>query len=261
MRKSIKTSPLRLAAAVAGALAIAVSASAAVAATSGHGITSAVPPSGFRAFLVYLAEPTLAAGEPSIFTDAAHVGQFQQDVMGRTPAEAAQQRDLAVVYFAKRFGLDFSTATPAADGSLAIPGATLQAFVQNEHVNYRAYVVSGRQVPDTGWLVRDGGFQVVLTEGMLLHGSYGGSEGIRAPAGAAAVFGDYNIEVEPPGQVSSGNILIHYQSASPIIARADGEISFNCDLVSEQWGQGAARGIVVDGTIRNVLTFPAELSR
>jgi hypothetical protein len=234
--------------------------SGAVAFGSGHKITTAAAPQGFRAFLVYVAEPTLAPGEPSSFTDAANVDHFQHDIMGRTAAEVTQQRDMAAAYFDERFGLDFSTATVAQDGSLSIPGATLQAFVLNEHVNYRAYVVSDRAVPDTGWLVRDGGFQVALTEGTLLHGSYGGSEGILAPAGAAMVFGDYNIKVEPPGRVSAGNILIHYQSHSPIIARADGETSFNCDLISDQWGPGAARGVAVNGTIRNVITFPAQLS-
>jgi hypothetical protein len=229
---------------------------------AGHNkITTAAAPQGFRAFLVYVAEPTLAPGEPSIFTDAANVDHFQHDIMGRTDAEDALQRDLAVAYFDERFGLDFSTATPGNDGSLSIPGATLHAFVQNEHVNYRAYVASDRAVPDTGWLVRDGGFQVTLTQDAVLHGSYGGSVGISAPAGSAMVFGDYNIKVEPPGQVAAGNILIHYQSASPIIARADGEISFNCDLTSDRWGPGAARGIVVNGAIQNVITFPAQLSR
>jgi hypothetical protein len=234
---------------------------------SGHPITTAAAPEGFRAFLVYLAEPTLAPGEPSSFTDAANVDHFQHDIMGRTDAEVTQQRDLAVAYFNNRFGLDFSTATAAADGSLSIPGATFTPFVFNEHNNYHAYVVSGRAVPDTGWQVRDGGFQVTLTQGMMLHGSYGGSNGISAPAGAAFVFGDYNIKAEPPGEATGNikgeateNILIHYQSHSPIIARADGETSFNCDLTSEQWGPGAARGVVVNGAIRNVLTFPPQLS-
>lgn len=221
-------------------------------------ITTAAAPQGFHAFLVYLAEPTLAPGEPASFTDATHVDEFQHDIMGRTDAEVAQQRDMAIAYFDQRFGLDFSTATVAADGSLNIPGATFQAFVFNPDNNYRAYVVSGRSVANTGWQVRDGGFQVTVTQDMVLHGSYGGSTGVSVPAGAAMVFGDYNIQVEPTG--STGNILIHYQSHSPIIARADGEISFNCDLISAQWGTGAARGIVVNGAIRNVLTFPAQLS-
>jgi len=54
-------------------------------------------------------------------------------------------------------------------------------------------------------------------------------------AGASMLFGDYNIDVETPGL---SNILIHYQSHSPIIARADGEVSFNCDLTQPQWGLG-----------------------
>jgi len=34
---------------------------------------------------------------------------------------------------------------------------------------------------------------------------------------------------------------------------------FVCDLESDQWGSGQARGIVnADGEIRNALTFPAS---
>jgi hypothetical protein len=112
-------------------------------------------------------------------------------------------------------------------------------------------------VPNTGWEVRDGGFQVVLTEDTVLHGTYGGSGGIEAPAGASMVFGDYNIDVTNTG---AGDILIHYQSHSPIIGRTDGEVSFNCDLTSTAWGPGAARGVALpNGSIRNVITFPPNL--
>lgn len=211
-------------------------------------VSTAAAPKGFTEFLVYLAEPTLSPGEPSSFTDSEHVNSFQQNVMGRTPEQVADQEQLAQQYFHDRFGLNFG------DGS---GGFTFSAFVLNPHVNYRAYIVSGMTVPNTGWEVRDGGFQVVLTEDTILQGTYGGSEGIQVPAGASMVFGDYNIDVKTPGL---SDILIHYQSHSPIIARADGEVSFNCDLTHPQWGSGAARGVALpNGSIRNVITFPANL--
>jgi hypothetical protein len=211
-------------------------------------VSVAAAPKGFKAFLVYLAEPTLAPGEHSSFTDAEHVTFFQQTIMGRTPDEVAEQEQLAKQYFHDRFGLDFGAGSS---------GLTFSAFVLNPHVNYRAYIVSGMAVPDTGWEVRDGGFQVVLTEATVLHGTYGGSDGIEVPAGASMVFGDYNIDVTAPGL---SDILIHYQSHSPIIGRADGEISFNCDLIRTRWGSGAARGIALpNGSIRNVITFPPNL--
>ena len=219
-----------------------------VAGATSSKVSFATAPTGFKAFLVYLAEPTLAPGEQSIFTDAEHVNFFQQTIMGRTADEVAEQEQLAEQYFHDRFGLDFGAGSS---------GFTFDAFVLNPHVNYRAYIVSGKAVPNTGWEVRDGGFQVVLTEDTVLHGTYGGSAGIAAPAGASMVFGDYNIDVTNPG---SSDILIHYQSHSPIIGRADGEVSFNCDLISAAWGPGAARGVALpDGSIRNVITFPPNL--
>jgi hypothetical protein len=210
-------------AAVAATVAIVASLVGVAGATSSK-VSFATAPKGFGAFLVYLAEPTLAPGEDSIFTDAERVAFFQQTIMGRSPEEVAEQEQLAKDYFHDRFGLDFGAGSS---------GFTFSAFVLNPHVNYRAYIVSGMAVPNSGWEVRDGGFQVVLTEETVLHGTYGGSAGIEVPAGASMVFGDYNIDVTNLG---SSDVLIHYQSHSPIISRADGEVSFNCDLMTTRWG-------------------------
>lgn len=127
-------------------------------------VSIAAAPKGFNHFLVYLAEPTLAPGEESTFTDPTHLDFFQHTVMGRTSAQVAEQEQLAKQYFADRFGLEFGAGSS---------GFTFSAFVLNPHVNYRAYIASGMTVPNTGWKVRDGGFQVVLTEDTTLHGTYG----------------------------------------------------------------------------------------
>ena len=80
------------------------------------------------------------------------------------------------------------------------------------------------------------------------------------------LFGDYNIKRTKP---SNGNqaepIIIHYQAGSPAYppASASDQISFNCELSSEEFGQGRAQGIqapaftngVLLQNIRNVLTF------
>ncbi len=160
-----RTRALLTTAAVAATIAI-VAGVLGVANASSSKVSVAAAPKGFQAFLVYLAEPTLAPGEDSSFTDAEHVDFFQHTIMGRTPEEVGEQEQLAKDYFHDRFGLD-----------------------------------SG-----------------------------------------------------------SSDILIHYQSHSPIIGRADGEVSFNCDLTSIAWGPGAARGVALpDGSIRNVITFPSNL--
>ncbi|MCI0537211.1 MAG: hypothetical protein L0Z50_18500 [Verrucomicrobiales bacterium] len=157
-------------------------------------------PAGFTKYLVYLGESTAAPGEPGLFMDADHVNHFQHVIMQRTPAEVAAEEADAEQFFWQRFGLNFTATEPDANGVQTIPGATFQAFVQNEAANYRAYTISGESVPSQGWLVRDGGWIVTLTEDMVLHGDYGGAEGKSAPAGAVVVFGNYNILVENKSQ-------------------------------------------------------------
>jgi hypothetical protein len=89
---------------------------------AGH---AAPTPEGFTKFLVYMAEPTLAPGEPVQFTDPASVDLFQRVIMGRTPEEIEQDRAGAVQFFWDRFDLDFSQAQPDANDHQSIPGATL----------------------------------------------------------------------------------------------------------------------------------------
>ena len=114
----------------------------------------------------------------------------------------------------------------------------------------------------------DGGFIVDIPEGTVLHGRYGGEEGITLHGDAFVVFGEYNIDVTAPGRRNDpDDIIIHYQSASPIVP-GELDLSFRCELSSDSFddhGGGLAQGISApvtldDGTrinnIRNILTFP-----
>jgi hypothetical protein len=216
----------------------------------------AAVPDGFQQYLTYMAQPR-EVDEPTV-VNYATFRVFQAEVYGRDDAALAAYRQEAIAFYAERFGLDFSDAPIAEDGSQSIDGATLvPSFVAPER-EYRAYTIGGERVPSEGYVVRDSGFNVMLTEGVTLHGEYGGSEGRQAPASLLA-FGEYNILIPGPG--NSGNdreILIAFRSTGPIFANADGTMVFVCDIESEQWGSGQARGIVTaNGEIRNVLTFPA----
>jgi hypothetical protein len=96
---------------------------------------------------------------------------------------------------------------------------------------------------------------------MVLHGTWGGAAGKPASAGAIMAFGDYNIKVERPGRSERGEeILLHFESGSPIFPDVDGAFHFICDLTHEDWGAGCACGVVrADGSVRNAITFPASL--
>ncbi len=106
--------------------------------------------------------------------------------------------------------------------------------------------------------------------GKTLHGTFGGVTGKWVPAGSMIVYGEYNILREGPGNSAGSTtqpLIIHYQSFSPIIQHPyESGIKFNCEVISEDFGEGLARGLSdplppnEDGKtqvyIRNILTFP-----
>ncbi len=230
------------------------------AAAPGH---ASPTPAGFNKYLVYMGESTVGPNEPGLFMDPINVGIFQHQVMQRSSLEVVQERQRAKVFFWQRFGLDFRSTQPDATGMEMIDGAMLVAFVQNPKANYRAYTIAEEAVPATGWMVRDGGWAVILTKDMLVGGSYGGANGKPVAAGAMVVFGDYNIKIENASTKArphaNETIVIHYESGFPIVANSDGVLTFQCALSHPTWGLGRARGVVEGKTIRNVLTFPPEL--
>jgi hypothetical protein len=217
-------------------------------------------PQPFSKYLVYTAAGVYDPNVPPPQGDL--VVWYQQTVMGWTSAQAAEKQAEADEYFLSAFG---------------IPSGSSVAFGVDPRNEYRAYFISGENVPPEGWVVRDGGFNVTIGDdgsgGMILHGTWGGAAGRWVPKGTFVVFGFYNIAVTGPGR-GSGNddtaarapIIIHYQSAEPIIPnRFQAGILFQCHLSSSDFGEGLAQGISIphkraDGKtiadIRNILTFP-----
>lgn len=216
----------------------------------------AAVPDGFRQQLTYMAQPSDEF--PSVEVNYETFKAFQAEVWDRDDEDLAVFRQQAIDFFHERFGLDFNDAPVAADGTQSIDGATLAPSFVDPERQYRAYTIGGMWVPPEGYVVRDSSFNVSIEPGTTLHGEYGGSDGTEV-AGGMVVFGDYNILVPGPG--NSGNdreIDIRFRSGGPIAPNADGVSVFVCDLESEQWGQGQARGVVTpNGEIRNVLTFPS----
>jgi hypothetical protein len=227
------------------------------------GRSGAPTPTGFDRYLVYMANGVFdPEEEPAILPGDI----FQQEIMGRSEAEIAEQEALARQFFEQRFGLNLE------DGTVIF-----ESFTFNPVHNYRAYTISGESVPAEGWVVRDGGFraEVVAEDGVTLGGEFAG---MHVPQGTGVVFGDYNILVTGPGQSGEHpeqrEIVLHYRSGDPLIVDQFGVMHFTCGLVDSEtdlgitednW-DGMAQGVMrppemlPDGTvkvsIRNVLTFP-----
>lgn len=212
------------------------------------------PPDNFGFQLVYMADGTF---DPSTGPSAEELADwFHKDVMGRTDEDIQVERERASDHFEAQFGLDLDL-------------EDVQPFGQDPRTDYRAYKITGYDVPEEGWLVRDGGFRVSLPAGTTLHGEYGGEEGITLPSAGFVVFGEYNIDVTGPGKSDRReDIIIHYESESPIVASPNFGTAFLCRVTSDSFedhGGGLAQGVfkmhtTEDGrqisNIRNVITFP-----
>jgi hypothetical protein len=207
------------------------------------------PPEGFDAYLVYTAAGVYDPDDPNY--EAPDGMFFQREIMGRTDAEIEQNKQDAIAFFIERFGVD-----PTDNADVSFTDSSFMVDPRNE---YRAYVVSGHEVPAEGWVIRDGGWSVRITnpDGITLGGEFAGE---HAPAGSSFFFGDYNIDV--PGE---DPIIIHYQSAFIASPNASGTFAFRCEVISEDFGTGLAQGISAPQTtedglrhanIRNILTFP-----
>jgi hypothetical protein len=201
----------------------------------------------FDQVLVYM-----AAGiyDPDDADYEAPDGDFwHREIMGRTETEIEEDRAAAIDFFIERFGID-----PVDNDDVMF-----QSFMVDPRNEYRAYVVEGHDVPAEGWVVRDGGWSVAVTnpDGLALGGEF---EGVQVPQGSMMVFGDYNIDT-----VDGEPIIIHYQSGEPIVSQDAGWIAFRCEIFHEDFGTGLAQGIsassvqedgMMHANIRNVLTFP-----
>ncbi len=236
------------------ALLLALGASGYLAATARAGSpggTLVQAPAGYGKFIVYLANGVYKPNDPSYKAPTADF--FFRHIMGWNDAQIAHQKARALAFFKQRFGVDVS---PSGN-------ATLSAIYGGSQSQYRAYVVSGRVVPRTGWLVRDGGWLATIKKGgAVLYGPYGGRAGIRVPGGAFVGYGYYNIAAQPYP------IIVHWQSHSPMMFDASGNLGFQCEVTNPRFGHGFAQGFAgpalklpggfVKANIRNVLTFPPD---
>lgn len=189
---------------------------------------------------------------------------FFKDVMKFTEDEIVQVTNDALQFFNTKFGLDFSQSEPNELGERLFQNATFSPFLFSPElqytITYHRWIITGN-TRSICFENRDGGFIVTFSSEQLLHGTYGGEQGIPIAAGGLALYGFYNLPVCPQEPV-----VIRYSSRTPFrIDPHDGIGIINCDLFHHILGPGLAQGIsqvipTEDGrfrfTIRNLFTFP-----
>ncbi len=221
-------------------------------------------PIGFKKLALYMGtglfDPNLDEPRPGVVgcKGLFCAGEFfQYEIMHRTPDEVAAIESDAKSYFLEQFGIDVDDPTYA-------NRITFMMFMVNPDFQYRLHALSGEDVSDDGWIIRDGGFMISVIDpnGIVLGGK---QAGLTAPEGAAMFFGNYNILATGKHNHPKEEIIVYYKSIVPGETLENGSFVFKCDMFNEDWGQGLGLGTLNflpqdDGRIRangrNILTFP-----
>ena len=83
-------------------------------------------------------------------------------------------------FFLDRFGINV-------DDSIENEKISFVSYMLEPRMEYRAYVISGMIIPHSGFIVRDGGFGIIVTnpEGLTLTEEFAG---VTAPLGSLMVM-------------------------------------------------------------------------
>ena len=193
---------------------------------------------------------------------------FFREVMLFTEEEIVQVTNDAIQFYNTRFGLDFSQSEPNELGQRFYQNATFFLFRFAPELQYtitfNRWIVSGN-TRSVCFENRAGNFMVTFSDQQILHGTYGGEDGIPVASTDNLVYGFHNILICPQEP-----LVIQYNTATP--ARVDPHDGFqiaNFDLFHRILGHGLGQGVAqftptedgrVHFTLRNIFTFPAHPS-
>lgn len=232
------------------------------AAMAKKGVTT---PDGFESVLILMGTGTIDKHNPEPHPGVINCdglicdGEFfQKEIMGRTDAEIAEVAQQAKTFYLERFGL-------AADDLVANNRATFKSFTLNPDFEYRLQIATGMKAKGEGWIIRDGGFNLTITDpqGVPMAGEMAGR---LAKPDDQFLFGSYNILVTNKKGKPKKELVIDYRSRVPAVSDEDG-FRLQSFLSSEEFGEGLVLGTILtrdgaDETIkvngRTVISFPAE---
>ena len=167
---------------------------------------------------------------------------FKED-MGLRDNEIQRVFEDAVKFYNETYGLDFSNSQPNDQNEYFFENAKMTLFRFHENVHYRLIFNNWIRTGNTRTTCRDvqiGGYLVTFTGDQLLHGTYGGAEGIPAGEGDFLEYG-YNI-FDVCGQ---SPVVIQIQNATPFRKEpVDGAVFLNFDIYSHVLGYGKALGFI-----------------
>ena len=212
----------------------------------------------FQAAIMVVTNVTYPASRS--FLDPDHV--YYREVLRFTDEEIDRAKEAALQFFRNTYGLDFTNVEPDEQGRRISGNATFQPvmFPYNNTYVFNTWLVNGR-TRTRCFRVGDGGFQVLFSGTVILHGEYGGEEGRLAFENEGVFYGhDYIYDV----CVQQG-IIFQIESPTPLrIERSDGWLVVNFRVRNRMLGEGVLWGLdrltAVNSTTvrfegRQVITF------
>ena len=181
--------------------------------------------------------PTVTASDPE-FT-------FFKEELGFREDDIQHARDDAFKFFNDTYGLDFSLSSPNEDNEYFFENAKLRSIIYPHPDIYQSVVVNNWINTGSTRLtchnIRDGQFHVSFTGDQLLHGSYGGVDGLPADHNTFLVYGYAKINV-----CNQSPVIIQRQTSVPPRFQSIGESTqyvIDFDLYSRVLGYGKALGV------------------
>ena len=191
---------------------------------------------------------------------------FFRDEIRFSEAEIDLARQSAIDFFNTRFGLDFSQTDPVIRERRVFQNATFEPFfaaaVFTASINN--WLVTGNTRSSRCFDTIEGGFVVNFESEQVLHGTYGGTEGIMVGPGNNLVWAYYSINA-----CETTPLLIQLNNDVPARSTADGILVDSNRLFHRTLGTGTEQGLntftsVGNGSFvqfitRRVLVFPDVL--
>ena len=172
-------------------------------------------PSKFSDYMVLSSEQEF--NDPG-FTSIIPGDDFDINILGRTPTEQQDQKDLAIAFFLSQYGVDFT----GGDIDPTNKWGLLHLSTSSQY-NQRIIYAADSTVPTDGWVVHQGFYRMVALsqntgDPSIAYGVWGGVGGRPVMFGTFADYGEMRIEVRVPCSTSGfqeSNLDIRYQSVRP----------------------------------------------
>ena len=170
---------------------------------------------------------------------------FFKEEMGFREDDIQHTLEDTFKFFNDTYGLDFSLSSPNEDNEYFFENATLRPTKFPRPGVYYSVVISNwintGSTRLTCHKIQDGQFQVTFSGDQLLHGSYGGVDGLPADMDTFMIYGFSKIDV-----CNQSPVIVQLQSSVPHRFESIGE-SFQYilefDLYSHVLGYGKALGV------------------